>query len=284
MHETLDKCANFRHLLTGNSTEMTPISVTLSLHPDVFLNRYAHFEQEQARTHVTAHKRISFQVVRDEVKRRIETRVWPQGSLLPTETQLAEEFGCARATVNRALRELAEQGFVERKRKSGTRVKKSPSKQAKLEFLLARQMVEDQNAIYRYSLVEREVIASPGWLSSQLGLGSQTRVLHLICMHYGNNRPFQLEERWINIDAAPDVEQADFRESGPHEWLLNVAPFTEAEIAFSAISADGRLAEYMGTTTGTSMIQLERTTWKSGHPMTFARMTHHQGYCIRTRY
>ena len=127
---------------------------------------------------MTAHKRISFQVVRDEVKRRIETRVWPQGSLLPTETQLAEEFGCARATVNRALRELAEQGFVERKRKSGTRVKKSPSKQAKLEFLLARQMVEDQNAIYRYSLVEREVIASPGWLSSQLGLGSQTRVLH----------------------------------------------------------------------------------------------------------
>ena len=113
---------------------------------------------------VTHQKRISFQVVRDEVKRRIESRVWPQGSLLPTETQLAEEFNCARATVNRALRELADQGFVERKRKSGTRVKKEPSKHARLELSLARQMIENQNAAYRYALVERMLCPAPvGW-------------------------------------------------------------------------------------------------------------------------
>ena len=233
---------------------------------------------------MNAHKRISFQVVRDEVKRRIESRVWPQGSLLPTETQLAEEFNCARATVNRALRELAEQGFVERKRKSGTRVKKEPSKHAKLEFSLARQTVESQNATYRYSLVERSVVESPGWLASQIGVSPDIRVLHIVCMHYADNRPFQLEERWINIDAVPEVEHADLSAHGPHEWLLNAAPFTEAEVAFSAISADSRLAEFMGTTPGTSMIQLERTTWKNGQPMTFARMTHHPGFRIRTRY
>ncbi|WP_170412158.1 GntR family transcriptional regulator [Ruegeria atlantica] len=233
---------------------------------------------------MNAHKRISFQVVRDEVKRRIECRVWPQGSLLPTETQLAEEFNCARATVNRALRELADQGFVERKRKSGTRVKKEPSKHAKLEFSLARQTVESQNATYRYSLVERNVVASPGWLASQIGVSPNVRVLHVICMHYADNRPFQMEERWINIDAVPEIEHADLSNQGPHEWLLNAAPFTEAEVAFSAISADGRLAEFMGTTAGASMIQLERTTWKNGNPMAFARMTHHPGYCIRTRY
>ncbi len=233
---------------------------------------------------MTAQKRISFQVVRDEVKRRIETRVWPQGSLLPTETQLAEEFNCARATVNRALRELAEQGFVERKRKSGTRVKKEPSKHAKLEFSLARQTVENQNSTYRYSLVERNVETSPGWLASQLGVSPDVPVLHVICMHYADNRPFQLEERWININAVPEVEHADLGTHGPHEWLLSAAPFTEAEVAFSAVSADSRLAEFMGTTAGASMIQLERTTWKDGQPMTFARMTHHPGYCIRTKY
>lgn len=233
---------------------------------------------------MTAQKRISFQYVRDEVKRRIESRVWPQGSLLPTETQLAEEFNCARATVNRALRELAEQGFVERKRKSGTRVKKEPSKHAKLEFSLTRQMVESQNATYRYALVERQVVSSPGWLASQLGVSPDARVLHVVCMHYADNRPFLLEERWINIEAVPDVEQADLSESGPHEWLLNAAPFSDAEVAFCAISADGRLAEFMGTTAGASMIQLERTTWKEDVPITFARMTHHPGYCIRTRY
>lgn len=233
---------------------------------------------------MTEQKRISFQAVRDEVKRRIEARVWPQGSLLPTETQLAEEFHCARATVNRALRELADQGFVERKRKSGTRVKKEPRKQAKLEISLARQAVENQNSHYRYALVERNVVNSPGWLTSQLDVGPDARVLHVICMHYADNRPFQLEERWVNIDTVPDIVNADLKKAGPHEWLLNTAPFTEAEIAFCAISADSRLAEFMGTTTGTSLIQLERTTWKDGQPMTFARMTHHPGFRIHSKY
>ncbi|MEX0279316.1 MAG: GntR family transcriptional regulator [Ruegeria sp.] len=233
---------------------------------------------------MASQKRISFQVVRDEVKRRIESRIWPQGSLLPTETQLAEEFNCARATVNRALRELAEQGFVERKRKSGTRVTKEPQKQAKLEISLARQAVEKQNSAYRYALVERKVVYSPGWLTSQLNVEQDARVLLVICMQYADNGPFHLEARWINICAVPEVEHADLSNSGPHEWLLNAAPFTEAEISFCAVSADGRLAEFMGTTTGASMIQLERTTWKDGQPMTFARMTHHPGYCIRSRY
>ncbi len=233
---------------------------------------------------MTANKRISFQLVRDEVKRRIESRIWPQGSLLPTETQLAEEFNCARATVNRALRELADQGFVERKRKSGTRVKKEPSKHAKLEFSLTRQVVENQNAAYRYALVERSIVTSPSWLASQLSVAPDARVLHVICMHYADNRPFQLEERWINLDTVPEVEEADLNDNGPHEWLLNAAPFTDAEVAFCAVSADSRLAEFMGTTAGTSMIQLERTTWKDEKPLTFARMTHHPGFYIRTKY
>ncbi len=233
---------------------------------------------------MAAQKRINFQFVRDEVKRRIESRIWPQGSLLPTETQLAEEFNCARATVNRALRELADQGFVERKRKSGTRVKKEPSKQAKLEISLTRQTVQDQNSTYRYALVERNLVSSPGWLASQLSISSQTRVLHVICMHYADNRPFQLEERWINVEAAPEVEGADLSVSGPHEWLLNAAPFADVDVTICAISADSRLSEFLGTTTGAAMIQLERTTWLNGSPISFARLTHLPGYCIKTKY
>ena len=117
-----------------------------------------------------AAKKTGFQDVRDEVMRRIEDRVWPQGALLPTEADLAEEFGCARATVNRALRELAERGIIDRKRKSGTRVALQPVKQAKLEIATARRLVEERNATYRYAMVSRNLQAAPGWLVSQMGL------------------------------------------------------------------------------------------------------------------
>ena len=44
-----------------------------------------------------------WQAIRDEVKRRIHARDWKPGEPIPNEAELAEEFGCARATVNRAL-------------------------------------------------------------------------------------------------------------------------------------------------------------------------------------
>ena len=49
-------------------------------------------------------------------------RDWPPGALIPGEEALAQEFGVARATVNRALSELARAGVLERRRKAGTRV------------------------------------------------------------------------------------------------------------------------------------------------------------------
>lgn len=46
----------------------------------------------------------------------------PDGSLLPTEHQLAGLFGVSRITARRALDELAQHDFVERRRRTGTRV------------------------------------------------------------------------------------------------------------------------------------------------------------------
>jgi len=233
---------------------------------------------------VQEQKRTGFQDVRDEVLRRIEDRIWPQGALLPTELELAAEFGCARATVNRALRELAERGIIDRKRKSGTRVTVAPVKQAKLEIAVMRQQIEEINATYRYALVKQQQIPAPSWLASQIGLQAGAQVLHLHCMHYADNRPFQFEERWINIDAVPQVAEADFSSTGPNEWLLAEVPFSNAEITFSAVAANAQLAEFLTSSPGAPLFRMERTTWFQQQPVTFVRMTFHPGYRMSTRY
>ncbi|MFY1706949.1 GntR family transcriptional regulator [Tritonibacter scottomollicae] len=229
-------------------------------------------------------KKISFQDVRDEVMRRIEARVWPQGALLPTEAELAEEFGCARATVNRALRELADRGVIDRKRKSGTRVATLPVKQAKLEIATSRRLVEERNATYRFALVSREMRVAPGWVISQMQLAAGTEVLHLEGMHYADGQPFHFEDRWINIAAVPDSAEADYAETPPGEWLLAAVPFSNAEVSFGATSADAALAEYLACAPGAALFQMERSTWFQEEPVTFARMTFHPGYRMRSRY
>ncbi|MES0863458.1 UTRA domain-containing protein [Ruegeria sp. SCPT10] len=233
---------------------------------------------------MSAQKNMGFQDIRDEVLNRIQTRIWPQGSLLPTELELAAEFGCARATVNRALRELADEGIITRRRKGGTRVVTTPVKQAKLPITVVRQTIEDMNAEYRYALVSRNMISCPPWLQAKLGLQEGAQVLHLNCMHHADNRPFQFEERWINTDTVPHVVDQDFLTIGPNEWLLSEIPFSDAEIAFSAVPATGQLQEFLSVPPGTPLFQLERITWFQNKPVTFVRMTFHQGYQMRTKY
>ena len=56
---------------------------------------------------MTAPVLTSWQAVADEVLARIRRRDWAPGDLIPNEVDLAGEMGCARTTVNRALRHLA---------------------------------------------------------------------------------------------------------------------------------------------------------------------------------
>ncbi len=58
----------------------------------------------------------------DELTGRLAAREWNVGERIPTEIELAKEYGCARGTVNRAIERMVHEGLLERKTRSGTRV------------------------------------------------------------------------------------------------------------------------------------------------------------------
>lgn len=94
---------------------------------------------------MSATQKTSYVDVKNAILKRIHDTVWAPGSLMPGEVALSEEFGCARATVNRALRELASDGVIERKRKAGTRIKSSPTRQGEGRVVYANGDVYDGN-------------------------------------------------------------------------------------------------------------------------------------------
>jgi len=56
------------------------------------------------------------------LEERLTGGVYPAGSLMPTEIELAAEFNTSRFTIREALRYLREHGYVERRQGVGTRV------------------------------------------------------------------------------------------------------------------------------------------------------------------
>ncbi|WP_372887307.1 GntR family transcriptional regulator [Shimia sp.] len=228
--------------------------------------------------------KTAFRDVKDRVRRRIVGGHWPPGALLPNEVDLAAEFQCARTTVNRAMRELAEEGLVERKRKAGTRVLPSPTRQARFAIPIVREEIESRGLRYRYALVQREIIDTPDWLRARIGLDQGGRLVHLTCMHFGDGHPYQLEDRWINLAALPQAAEADFTRRGPNEWLIAEVPYSDAEISFSAMAADAGIARHMGCGEGDALFLAERSTWWQGQPITYVRLVFQRGFRMTTRY
>jgi GntR family histidine utilization transcriptional repressor len=214
---------------------------------------------------------------------RIRSNIWPPGAHLPGEIELAKEFGCARATVNRAMRELVDEGILERKRKAGTKVKSSPTRRAQFAIPIIGEEIRNTGASYRYALVERETMLVPAWLKSRLEMPKGSEVLHIRCMHYAGNDPYQFEDRWINLAAVPNAASFDFEEIGPNEWLVREIPFTEGELVFSATNATQEIANFLNTSEGTAIFTSERTTWLDKVSVTYARLYFARDYKMTTQ-
>ena len=126
-----------------------------------------------------------WEMIRTEVLRRIRARDWPPGALIPGEETLAEEFGVARATVNRALTALAEAGVIERKKRAGTRVAELPVRRARLDIPVIRLDVESRGQAYGFELLADRIAPAPVPVSARLGLpeGASMRYLELSLIH-----------------------------------------------------------------------------------------------------
>jgi GntR family histidine utilization transcriptional repressor len=220
------------------------------------------------------------QAIAGEVRRRIVEREWRQGDRIPDEADLATEFGAARATVNKALQLLADEGLLDRRRRAGTRVAVGPASKATFTIPVIREQVEQAGMTYSHRVVAQRRRPLPGALAERLGLAAGAPLLHLWTVHYGDGRPFQCEERWINPRAVPDVETVDFRQINPNEWLVRNAPYLRADLAFSAANADARTARLLETSPGQALLILQRTTWNDLGAITTVRLACHPGYVM----
>lgn len=220
------------------------------------------------------------QSIAGEVRRRIVEREWRQGDRIPDEADLAVEFDAARATVNKALQLLADEGLLDRRRRAGTRVAIDPVRKATFTIALVREQVEQAGMVYSHRVVAQRRSPLPADIAARLGLPEGEVLVHMRTVHYGDGRPFELEDRWINPRAAPELERADFWQMNANEWLVRNVPYLRAEFAFAAENANPRDARLLTTRPGQALLIMYRTTWNDIGPITTVRLAFRPGHRV----
>lgn len=200
-----------------------------------------------------------YEKIRLELTRRINSQAWPVGASIPHEDELAAEFRVARGTIRQALSSLVEAGFLEKRRRAGTRVAYPKDHASTLRIALVREQVEQGGHEYGYRLLEDE--AADG-------------IRRVLCLHLKDGAPFQLEDREISLGGIPSAGEADFSNISPNEWLLLQQPYSRVQTKLRASAPDRNDIRYLDLARAEPVFLVLRETYLDGTWLTRVRLSH----------
>jgi len=215
-----------------------------------------------------------YEQVKEFISRKIQDGTWPAGHRLPSEHELVAQFGVARMTVNRALRELVEQGRITRVAGVGSFVAEDKPQSTLLQIANIASEIRQRGHDYRCRMLAVERMAASPDVAAWLGLHAGESVFHSVCLHLENETPVQLEERYVNPAVVPTYLGQDFEATPPSEYLVRHVPFDQIEHLVDAVLPTTEQAERLAMSAAEPCLLLTRRTWTRTTPVTWVRCLH----------
>jgi GntR family histidine utilization transcriptional repressor len=219
-------------------------------------------------------KKASFQTVKDHVQAAIEKGVWSVGDLIASENELAAQFGVARMTVNRAMRELTDEGLLTRVQGAGTYVAPYKYQSTVVAIRSIADEVSARGHQYKAQVLALEKGIPPPLTAAELELPARKQAFVSRLIHFENDMPVQYEERWVNVAIAPEYGKQDFATITPNAYLMQAAPLQRVEYRIEAAIAQADVRKALAMRAGQAVLLLHRRTWSRGRVATVANLWH----------
>ena len=227
-----------------------------------------------------------YEKVKDFVLTNIGNGRWPKDHRLPSENELVSALGVSRMTVNRALRELTTAGHLLRIQGVGTFVAPPKPQSTLIEVANIASEIRARGGRYRAAVVTIELIEEPeADLVAAFEFFEPRPIAHSIVLHFEDDVPVQIEERFVNPALARQYHLQDFETVTTYDYLQKATPLTEVEHVISAVPADDFAAGHLGIGFGEPCLLLYRRTWTGATVATVNRLIYAGGrYSLGSRY
>lgn len=216
----------------------------------------------------------AYQAIKDHILARIDSGEWGEGSVIPSENELARQFNVARMTVNRALRELTDAQVLTRTKGAGTYVAPPKYQSTLVEIRSIAEEIRARGHQHSAVVLTLESLQATATLAVEMQLPVGSPVFHSCLLHLENEQPVQYEERWVNPVLAPDYLEQDFTQITPNEYLVRVAPLQRVEYRIEATLPSAAICQDLAMARGEPALLLHRRTWSLGTIAAVANLWH----------
>ncbi|GLX78076.1 histidine utilization repressor [Thalassotalea insulae] len=217
--------------------------------------------------------KAKFTVIKEHICQMIESGQWQQHAKVPSENELAEQFSVSRMTARRALQELTEQGLLIRTQGSGTFVATFKSQSSLLEIRNIADEIQQRGHQHHAEQLTLKKVAVTHEVAILLDLKENDSAFYSEVLHFENDQPIQLEQRYVNSKLVPNYLAQNFTQITPHEYLSIEAPLTEATHEIEAVIADHAVCQLLAIDQAIPCLQVKRRTWSSQGVVSLAILT-----------
>lgn len=213
-----------------------------------------------------------------QVKRHILDNIgsgkWGTSSRVPSENEIVKSFGVSRMTANRALRELRDEGVLVRIAGVGSFVADRHAHGHPLQIRGIDAEIRERGHAHRAEIVSLQRIRAVAELAEDFGVAARSELYYSAIVHFENERPIQLEDRYVLPSLAPEYLHMDFQRTTPHEYLIKAAPLQQAEHVLRAEMPDERTRKLLVMKKDEPCLVVIRRTWTADQIASVARLYH----------
>ncbi|MBF6142438.1 HTH-type transcriptional repressor YvoA [Nocardia farcinica] len=215
----------------------------------------------------------AYERVKQLIVSQIKGGRWRAGDQIPSENQLVSALGLSRMTINRALRDLTAEGVLNRVMGVGTFV--APTKAASPLFEVKNIADEIQQRGHRHRTEVVFVRSEHAEIGHPvLGDALGGNVFHSLIVHFEDDLPIQVEDRYVNPAEAPHYLEQDFTTTTPNTYLSAVAPLERGEHVVEAVLAAPEECRLLGVPRSEPCLLIRRRTWSATGLVSAARLIH----------
>jgi len=212
--------------------------------------------------------------IQDFIQDKINSHVWMPGSKIPTELELTKQFNVSRMTVNKAIRDLVNQGLLKRTPRLGTFVCHKKAESPLNHIRNIADEISQRGKTYSNKVLSQQTLLADEEIAIRLGVKLETPVFFSEIIHFEDDIALQLELRWVNPQFAPHYIEQDFTQATPNEYLTKNCPLSSIEHTVEAVIANADIQTHLSLTALQPCLLLNRRTWSKQDLISVALLYH----------
>jgi GntR family glv operon transcriptional regulator len=142
---------------------------------------------------------VIYKSIADRLRIQLNTADYPIGSPLPSESNLANEFGVSRMTLRKAIDLLVSWGLVVRRHGSGTYVVKKDVHQETMNLTGLVEVMREQGKEVVSEVLEFNVMPAPPAIASQLRIKIDERIYFSRRVRYVDGKSLMVEDSYMPL-------------------------------------------------------------------------------------